>query len=194
MPGTGRYLRSCAFVLFIMMLCAIILGLAYKNYYRSAYPVKYNTAVKAGSQEYGLPESLIYAVIHTESGFRPNVKSSAGAVGLMQITKDTFMWTQYRLGEEPLNFDELLNGETSIRYGSALLRLLIDEFGSLENALCAYHAGWGSAKEWLANPEHSPDGIKIEHIPFGDTKKYVKKVLKTKAVYERLYRMDDIVN
>ena len=72
-----------------------------------------------------------------------------------------------------------------------MLRMLLDEFGSEANALCAYHAGWGNAQKWLKDPECAPDGRNIENIPFGDTKRYVKKVLDTKKMYEKLYDFSD---
>lgn len=68
-----------------------------------------------------------------------------------------------------------------------MLRILLDEFGTVENVLCAYHAGWGSAKQWLGDPAHAPDGEHITDIPFDDTRAYVAKVKKTMEVYRRLY-------
>lgn len=169
----------------VIAVCLFAFGSGF--FYRSAYPLKYKEAVEAESRANSLPPSLVYAVIRTESGFNPDALSSVGAAGLMQITKDTLDWTLYRLGEEEKAFDILFDGEENIKYGAALLKLLINEFGSVENALCAYHAGWGNAKNWLSRTEYSPDGVTIENIPFGDTKKYVKKVLETQRMYESLY-------
>lgn len=180
----GEYLLLSAAIL----LSGVLLYTAYGQFYRAAYPVNYQQIVLAESNRRDLPPSLVFAVIRTESGFRPNAQSSVRARGLMQITEETFQWAQMRTNEQQsLYFDDLFNSELNIRYGAAILRLLLDEFGTYENALCAYHAGWGKAKEWLADAEISPDGENIEHIPYGDTARYVHKVMETQKTYEVLY-------
>ena len=102
------------------------------------------------------------------------------------MTEETFDWVQSRRGGDE-SFDDLFDPETSIDYGCYLLSVLLTEFGSVENALCAYHAGWGSVKQWLDNPEYSDDGATLDHIPFGDTRSYVKKVLDSIEIYQDLY-------
>jgi soluble lytic murein transglycosylase len=67
---------------------------------------------------------------------------------------------------------------------------LLEEFGTVENALCAYHAGWGNATKWLQDPAHAPDGKNITNIPFDDTKAYVAKVLATQEKYRELYGIE----
>lgn len=188
---TKPWLRLLIQIGVLLLLCigaALVLSKAYRAYYQAAYPMHYAQTIQAESEKNALPSSLVYAVIRTESGFDPYAQSSVQARGLMQITKDTFEWAQYRIGEEEqLHFDDLFESERNIQYGAVILRLLLDEFGTEENALCAYHAGWGNVKEWLNNPEYSPDGVHIQHIPFGDTARYVEKVMKTKEIYETLY-------
>lgn len=182
---------ECSLLLLAILTGCALLFTASLAFYRAAYPVGYREIVERESRGNGLPPSLVYAVIRTESGFNPGAQSSVQARGLMQITRETFEWAQYRVKEErALHFDDLFGSEENIRYGAAILRLLLDEFGTETNALCAYHAGWGNAKKWLENPECAPDGKNIEHIPFGDTGRYVEKVLATKATYETLYHFD----
>lgn len=175
-----------------ILLSAAVLFFALTGFYRAAYPIRYSEAVLEESGNARLPPSLVFAVIWTESGFNPDAQSSIPARGLMQITQDTFEWAHYRMGEEqPLNYDHLFDSSLNIRYGSAILRLLLDEFGSVENALCAYHAGWGATTSWLNNPQYSTDGKTLEVIPYDDTRKYVKKVLETMQTYEALYHLSD---
>lgn len=164
--------------------------LSMSGFYRSAYPVRFRDAVLTESARNDIPPSLIFAVIRTESGFDPQAQSSIPARGLMQITQDTFEWAQFRLDETTsLHFDDLFETALNIRYGSAILRLLLDEFGAVETALCAYHAGWGVTKQWLRNPDYSADGIHIRSIPYEDTRRYVDKVLSTQKTYKTLYTM-----
>lgn len=172
---------------------AILIGVGalyypYRYFYRAAFPVVYLELVLRECGEKSLPPSLVLAVIRTESGFNPDAQSGVPARGLMQITQETFEWAQMRIGEmEDLHFDDLFQSDLNIRYGTAILQLHLDEFESMETALCAYHAGRSRAIEWLNHPEYAPDGRTIESIPFEDTSRYVQKVLHTKQIYERLY-------
>ncbi len=183
-------IRKGALLLTILLLLGGVFGTAkaIRFFYQRAYPLEYEQAVRSASEEQGLAPSFACAVIRTESSFRPDAVSSVGARGLMQITEETFQWIQYRMKDESgVSFDDLFDEKTNIRYGTFLLRTLLDEFGSEANALCAYHAGWGNAQKWRENPEYAPDGKNITKIPFGDTKRYVQKVLDTKKMYEKLY-------
>lgn len=158
--------------------------------YTRIYPIKYEAIVKEAAKETGVSEALIYAVIRTESGFHPSAQSSIGARGLMQITEDTFEWARFReAGEAGDTYDEMFDPEKNILYGAHILKLLMEEFQTVDTALCAYHAGWGNVKKWLNTPENSPDGITVDNIPFSDTEQYVKKVQNTMKIYQRIYNL-----
>jgi soluble lytic murein transglycosylase len=191
MPQPTKTRKNRAIWLLLLLIAAIVLFFAaYRGYYKSAYPRDYADAVHFHSETNGLPPGLVFAIIWTESGFRPNVESIADARGLMQITEDTFEWVRLRYGKDGDVYTDLFDPARNIEYGTALLRLLLDEFGTVPNALCAYHAGWGSATFWLSQPEFSPDGSNITHIPFADTNYYVHRVLETWEIYRKLYRID----
>lgn len=182
--------RSKAVLLTILLLVCGVLGVtkAIHFFYQKAYPLGYQELVLSASEEQGLDPAFVFAVIRTESSFRPQAQSSVGARGLMQITEETFQWIQYRMQDESgTDYDDLFDAQTNIRYGTFLLRTLLDEFGNETNALCAYHAGWGNAKKWIQEEAYAPDGQTITKIPFGDTSRYVAKVLDTKKIYEKLY-------
>lgn len=86
--------------------------------------------------------------IRTESSFNPEATSSIGARGLMQLTEETFDWVKSRLEpQSDTTYDAMYEPEKNIEYGTYLLHALTEQFGSVNNALCAYHAGWGSAHQ-----------------------------------------------
>lgn len=179
----------------ILVLTALVIGAAqfvktsFSTLDLGSYPLKYTEFVDEQSEIYKVDKALIYAVIRTESSFNPDAVSSIGARGLMQITESTFEWAQMRLGGDFADdsYDDLFDPETNIKYGTFLLSAFIKEFGSIDNALCAYHAGWGNAKSWLKDPEISPDGENITNIPFKDTNWYVNKINEVMDRYESLY-------
>ena len=179
-------------VLLLALLAAAVWGLraGYTRYMRSAYPVEYEEYVEAYAAEYGLPPSLLYAVIRTESDFNPEAVSSAGAVGLMQLTEDTFSWAQYRCGVEELPQEQRFDPETSIHYGSCVLALLEEMYGVRETALAAYNAGMGNVNRWLTDEAYSDDGRTLKEIPYPETRHYVEKVLKVQEMYQRLYGIE----
>lgn len=173
----------------ILAIAALLLRSAITAVDQEVYPLKYSEFVEEQSKIYGVDKVLVYAVIRTESSFNPEAVSSIGARGLMQITESTFEWAQMKMGGEFLedSYDDLFDPETNITYGTFLLSAFIKEFGSIDNALCAYHAGWGNAKSWLSDPECSPDGENITNIPFKDTNWYVNKINEVMDKYESLY-------
>lgn len=150
------------------------------------HPRKYAEFVEKYSKEYDVPEAVIYATIKTESNFVSNAVSSAGAVGLMQMMPDTFLWLCEKNNEE-LDVGMLYDPETNIKYGTYYLAHLYLEFGLWETVYAAYNCGPGRVKEWQTDEEYAdPNGILIK-IPFKETAGYVKKMKKAVSIYERLY-------
>lgn len=95
------------------------------NIWRAVYPRTYRTYVEYYADKYGLEYAQVYAIIKTESGFKPNALSAVGARGLMQITEETFDWIKTKIApSEPVTFDDLYNPEVNIRFGTYYLHLL----------------------------------------------------------------------
>ena len=180
-------------VLILLALILIVFGntvykIVQKKYLLANYPIKYEELVEKYSAENEVDKFLIYAIIKTESDFKPDAESNLGARGLMQIMKTTFEWIRYRFDDsEELEFDTMYEPEQNIRYGSYLISYLINYFGSTELAVCAYHAGVGNVDSWLQNPEYSKDGEKLDVIPISDTEYYLEKVTKALNIYHNLY-------
>ena len=182
-------------IIFLSVLAIIVIGalsagmrFAWVSYYRAAFPLGYKEFVLRYSAEWDLSPELVFAVIRCESGFNHMAYSYAYARGLMQITEDTFEWARWRMGDsENRSFDEMFIPEINIRYGTKILRLLLDQFGGEREALAAYHAGWGSVTRWLEDERFSDDGKTLREIPFRRTNAYVHNVLFTRDVYRSLY-------
>lgn len=153
---------------------------------RMLYPTAYAELVEREAEEFGLEPQLVYAVIRTESGFDPEAESHAGAQGLMQLTPSTFEWIASLYPPENGGAD-VMDPSDNIHCGCALLRLLLDQFESLDVALCAYNAGMGNVSGWLSGGQYSDDGKSLHTIPYPETESYVKKVKKAKERYEALY-------
>ncbi len=177
-----------AIVVVIVIGSAFVLKTAYNNYLYSTYPVKYKNEVEQASEKYNVSKALIYGLIKTESSFNPDAESHAGAVGLMQITEDTFLWLQtYYKPDNDYTFEDLKNPGTNIDYGVHLLSILSEMYEDEETMLCAYNAGVGNVDEWLENPEYSSDGKTLKKVPFPETDNYRKLVTQNESIYHQLY-------
>jgi len=185
-------------LLVLMILIAVILaGLCtlvftgYRKYLHTAYPLQYEDIILQMSEEYNVTPSLICAVICTESHFIPDAASHAGAVGLMQLTPETFTWAQVRAGvTDQLGEDALTDPATNIRYGTFTLKLLHEMFEDPTAALAAYNAGQGNVSRWLKDPAYSADGVHLDAIPYEETANYVKKVKNAQTIYKELYSIN----
>lgn len=152
------------------------------------YPMKYEDLVERYAKEYGLQESLICAVINSESSFQPDAYSKAGAMGMMQLTPETFQWLQTKTGEE-LADEKLYEPETAVKYGCLLLKLNLEEFSNVPAAIAAYHAGRTRVAGWLTDERYSDDGHMLKNIPYKETSKYVDNVIKNQKKYRELYQL-----
>ncbi len=180
-----------AFILLAVLLVALALLWEFffqERFLRLAYPEKYPALVQKYASQNNLSPYLLFAVIRTESGFDPKAQSSIGARGLMQLTPDTFDWAQEKAAAGSLlSSDKLYDPETNIHYGAVVLSAYLREFGSVGTAVAAYHAGRSKVKSWLADRRYSRDGRTLYYIPFDDTRAYVKRVLETEKMYQKIY-------
>ncbi|MFM9280709.1 lytic transglycosylase domain-containing protein [Paenibacillus jiagnxiensis] len=136
-------------------------------------PTSFDSLISAASTKYGVPESLIKAVIDTESSFNPNAVSSAGAKGLMQLMDATAQG----LGvSDP--FDPAENIDAGVRYLSYQLK----RFGGQENmALAAYNAG-PSKVERLGISSDAELMSVLNLLPV-ETQNYVAKIQNARAKF-----------
>lgn len=184
---TKKILKAVCIVLLIaaLVICLIML---WSFGSKLLYPKKYDDYVEKYSAKYGVDETLVYAIIKTESSFDSNAVSDVGAIGLMQIMPETFEWLQTKMpGDEDLEADSLYEPEINIRYGVFFLSLLQEEFGDTQLVIAAYHAGRGQVNNWLADEEVSQDGKTIEKIPSRTTAHYVSKVTRNIEIYKKIY-------
>ena len=178
----------------VILIISIVFGFAFDfictKIEQAIYPKppEYASFVAEYSQKYRVPENLVYAVIKTESKFDSSAESSVGAIGLMQMMPDTFLWlAKDKLGDKfPAGM--LYDAETNIKYGVYYLSWLYDRYSDWDIALAAYNAGLGNVDKWLEDPEISDlESGKLINIPFKETREYFKKVNKALDKYDRLY-------
>lgn len=122
-----------------------------------------------------------------------DVRSSAGAMGLMQLMPATARETATRAGMS-INNQDLLSPTINIALGSRYLAQLLEDFdGNRILAAAAYNAGPNRVRQWLRQTSDAPVplDIWIETIPFAETRSYVQNVLTYSVIYG--YRMGERV-
>ncbi|MBT9557214.1 MAG: transglycosylase SLT domain-containing protein [Myxococcales bacterium] len=152
-------------------------------------PASLMKAVAKAATDHGLEEAAIWAVMQTESGFRPEVHSSARAVGLMQLILPTGRSMAKREGiTAPVSLRTLQDPDLNIRLGTRYLRRLQDRLGAhLPLIAAGYNAGPGRPLKWLELRGDQELDEFVENIPYNETRKYVKSVMTAYVRYRYLY-------
>ena len=146
--------------------------------------------VLAAAEEFDVPPTLILSVIRTESDFKKDALSAAGAIGPMQLLPETFYYLRDECLFESLPDSALYDAATNVRYGTYYLFYLSLRFDSETAVLAAYNAGEGRVADWLQNPELSSNG-RLLTIPFAETRAYVKRVQSVRPHYMEKYHLKE---
>jgi soluble lytic murein transglycosylase len=156
------------------------------NDYVLLYPRPHRDAVAAAATLTAVEPDLLYGVLRQESLFRADAASSAGALGIAQLTPATARETARRWTLPAPKRAELFDAAVGIRLGAARVAELLGRFdGQLPIALGAYNAGEAAAARWL--PPHALDSdVWIENVPYNETRAYVRRVLWHRLVYRWL--------
>lgn len=150
--------------------------------WEAAYPRAFAPLVDQACAAERVDRSLAWAIMREESSFYPEVKSSANAFGLMQLIVPTASWVA---AGTPHGHDEasLKTPEVSIALGVKLLGKLEAKHGHRALAIGAYNSGSGAVDRWLRARGSEELDVFVEHIPYEETRNYVKRVLASQAAY-----------
>ena len=149
------------------------------------YPRPWPESVKRYAAEYNLPEYLLYALLRSESYFKPEVVSHAGAIGLAQLMKPTAADIARRLKLETY---DLNNPDTNIRFGAFYLSDMISRnSGKIMHAVFSYNAGPNAVKRWVRQGGGLPMDLFLESLAYAETRGYGRNILASALIYGRLY-------
>ena len=136
-----------------------------------------------------IDRSIIYSVARTESAFDQRDKSSAMAVGLMQVTPEAGRDTAKRFGVE-YDWDRMVSDPVyNTQMGAAEVSALLREYKDCHiMTFAGYNAGRGRVRDWVKaygdprDPNVDPVDW-VERIPFSETRNYVQRVMENMLVY-----------
>lgn len=151
-----------------ILLALLVLGagtgaVVLANWKKSKGAQKYLPLLNAAEDKYGIPRDLLARIAYQESRFREDiirgdVKSAAGAEGIMQIVP------KWHPGVNTLN------PAAAVDYAGKFLRQLYNALGSWRQAAAAYN--WGKAN--LVSKDLA-DGQFGDDLPT-ETKNYVTQI------------------
>lgn len=127
----------------------------------------YDPLIEQFSTGLAVPADLVRAVVQVESGFNPSARSSAGAMGLMQLMPET---------AAELGVTNPYDPSDNLRGGITYLNQLLQQYdGDEEIALAAYNAGPAAVARY---------GNRVP--PYPETRDYVQRVRTATATAARL--------
>ncbi len=151
-----------------------------------SYPRGYWKIITKAADTEQLDAHLIAALIREESRFDPKAFSWAGAFGLMQLLPSTAKRLKTEIGITIEENHDIFDAEKNIMLGSHYLSKLIEEFREVPFAIAAYNAGERRLEKWITRFDKGDIAEFIENIPYKETRRYVKKVLKSYWQYRTI--------
>jgi soluble lytic murein transglycosylase len=155
--------------------------------WKSLYPEAYKSDVQKFSDQRKIDPYFLWSIMRAETQYKADAVSPVGAVGPMQF----MAYTMKRLGnliERNLATTDLFVPKNSIEYGAAYIRKLSVEFDFQPPLIAAsYNGGPHRVKSWIKNRGLIDYDVFIEHIPFAETRTYVKRVLGFRTMYDKIY-------
>lgn len=161
---------------------------ASRPFWEHTYPKAYSQHVQKFSKQFDIPFELVWGIMRAESQYKKDVISPVGALGLMQVMPNTGQKIAAMIGDSQFQAQKLLEPETAVKIGSRYLARLMKKFeNSVPLTAAGYNAGPHRVKAWLASFGELEMDEFIEHIPFLETRNYVKRVVSNFYIYNQLY-------
>ncbi|WP_373974309.1 lytic transglycosylase domain-containing protein [Chitinibacter sp. SCUT-21] len=151
------------------------------------FPMPYRSSIEPAAKAHGLDPAWVFGLIRQESRFIADIRSSAGATGLMQLMPATATWVAKKMGMSDFTMSDMSDPEINPQMGSYYLAYWNERFGGNPVlATAGYNAGPGNAAKWRDDKEMEA-AIYIETIPFTETRDYVKAVLTNATHYAHFF-------
>lgn len=160
--------------------------------WRSLFPKAYADKLTEEAKKNKINPYLVWAIMKAETQFKADAISPVGAVGLMQFMPYTSKKVAQLLKKD-FDDEKLFDPHVAVQYGARYIRKLSDELGGQTHLIAAaYNGGPHRVKLWLRNLKNDKgpaveSDVFIEHIPFSETRTYVKRVLNFYLAYQKLY-------
>lgn len=148
------------------------------------YPLPFRQSFEQYSSTASIPATWALGVARSESLFMRDARSSAGAIGLMQLMPSTGRKVAREIKLPYSGLDTLTDPHKNIRLGTTYLGNMAERYdGNRVLATAAYNAGPHRVDRWLPESGVIDARVWIENIPFNETRKYVRRVLAAETIF-----------
>lgn len=149
----------------------------------------FSEVVNEKSRQINLDPAWVYGLIRQESRFMTDVRSHAGASGLMQLMPATAAWVAKKIGMTNFQPSDVNDFEVNTVLGTHYLRMVLDRLdGSEVLASAGYNAGPKRPIRWRSRLTAPVEGaVFAETIPFTETRLYVKNVMSNAVYYAMMF-------
>ena len=147
------------------------------------YPLPFRQSFEQHATAANIPATWAFGVARSESLFMRDVRSRAGAIGLMQLMPATGRKVAREIKVNYSGLDTLVDPNKNILLGTSYLGTMAERYdGNRVLATAAYNAGPHRVDRW--RPDATVDAkIWIENIPFNETREYVRRVMAAKTIF-----------
>ena len=151
---------------------------------RLRYPLPWRSVFERFANSAGVSYSWAYGIARSESLFMRDIRSSAGAIGVMQLMPETGRRTAREIQLPWSGLATLTDSSSNIRLGTHYLGKMFTRFSDNRIlATAAYNAGPLRVEKWLPESGNLDARIWIENIPYNETRAYVRRVLTDDAIF-----------
>jgi soluble lytic murein transglycosylase len=156
--------------------------------YQVRFPMVHTAEIGEFTRRFGVDRAWMLGLIRAESAWNPRARSSAKAMGLMQLIEGTARIEAKALGV-PFQVGKLYEPLYNLELGSYhLSRLYARHDGQKLAATAAYNAGSGAVKRWVGPLLDAHPDLWVEAIPYRETREYVPRVMAFSVIYD--WRLD----
>ena len=160
-------------------------GAGLRNDLDLRFPLPWRPLFEERSRRAGISSAWAYGIARSESLFMPDVRSAAGALGLMQLMPATGRQTARSAGVDYRGLQTLLDPDANVALGTTYLAEMLARYSNHRVlATAAYNAGPSRVDRWLPEQSGLPADAWVESLPFNETRGYIRRVLASEAVFQ----------
>lgn len=156
---------------------------------RRLYPLAWADIIKETAERYNINPILLWAIMRTESSYRSDVISRVNAGGLMQLMPTTARRLASELKLKNFYLESIFTPKMNLRLAGLYMRNVFKKFqGQIPLIAAAYNGGPHNVGRWLdIRGKNSKMDEFIEEIPYNESRRYAKKIVRLMGLYERTY-------
>jgi soluble lytic murein transglycosylase len=157
----------------------------HRQLYAWRFPLAYRSEIMQNAQANDLDPAWVFGTARAESALAVGARSSANALGLMQVTPATGRRVARRLGMAWRGSEQLRTVAGNLAIGTAFMAELVEDYAANPVLVSgAYNAGPNAVDRWLDERPRGEAAIWVEVLPYFETRDYIPRVLAFTTLYD----------